>query len=493
MLAMDQVYVIRHKVLVEGMPVRRVARQMGVSRNTVRRYVDGAEPSIRKPVERKRPVSDGVRPRLEALLDDAPRWTGGKQRLTATRLHQMLVAEGHHVSERTVRAHVAEWKRRRQEVFVPLTYQPGDLAEVDFFEVLVELGGKRQKTWMFVMRLMYSGRDFAWLYPRQDQTCFLDGHVRAFAHFGAVVHRIAYDNLKPAVTRILVGSERELARRFDALTNHYLFEACFARPRTGHDKGGVEARGKGIRWQELVPIPSGPDLRTISAELLARLDARAEKKRDAEGRSITERFSDEYARMLPCSGVPFRAASFHHTEASRRSLVFLAGAHYSVWSDWAKRSVRAYVGVDQVEIVGPDGRVVLHERQPFGGRAVDYRHYLRELAKKPQAVRQVAAELIRDLGAPYDALWRKLVDESGPKQAARTFAHVLRAVVDLGEHETAKRIERALSTGEPVLLALGPSEPLPSVPSDALPSSLRDIEVASGRAADYDHLLGGAR
>jgi predicted transcriptional regulator len=42
MLRMDQAYVIRHKVLVEGVPVRRVARDLGVSRNTVRRYLDGA-------------------------------------------------------------------------------------------------------------------------------------------------------------------------------------------------------------------------------------------------------------------------------------------------------------------------------------------------------------------------------------------------------------------------------------------------------------------
>ena len=81
---------------------------------------------------------------------------------------------------------------------------------------------------MFVMRLMHSGRDFAWLYPRQDQTCFLDGHVRAFAHFAAVPHRLVYDNLKAAVRKILVGSERLLTDRFLALANHYLFEACFA-------------------------------------------------------------------------------------------------------------------------------------------------------------------------------------------------------------------------------------------------------------------------
>ncbi len=45
---MDQVYVVRHKVLVERRSVRRVARELGISRNTVRRYVDGAPPGVRK-------------------------------------------------------------------------------------------------------------------------------------------------------------------------------------------------------------------------------------------------------------------------------------------------------------------------------------------------------------------------------------------------------------------------------------------------------------
>jgi transposase len=493
MLRMDQVYVIRHKVLVEERSVRSVARELGVSRNTVRRYVEGAQPCVRAPVARSSPVKGKLWPRVEQMLGEAPKWTGGKQRLTSVRLHELLHAEGHAIGERTVREMVAEWKRRRAEVFVPLVYKPGDLGEVDFFEVLVDVAGQRRKAWMFVMRLMYSGRDFAWLYPRQDQVAFLDGHVRAFEHFGFVPHRLAYDNLKAAVARHLVGSERELSARFLALATHCLFEASFARPRTGHDKGGVEARGKGIRWQHLVPIPADADLRAISTALLARLDAQAQAKRDAQGRTVAERFVEETARMLPLPPSPFRAASFHHTEPSRRSLVQLAGAAYSVWSDWVKLPVKAFVGVDEVEIIGPDGRAVVHPRQPFGGRAVDYRHYLPELAKKPQAVRQVADELIRDLGPPFDALWRQLSDERGPKQAARTFAHVLRAVVELGHRTIAERVERALASGEPVLLALRPSEPAPpSMTVDALPQRLRQIEVASGRAADYDHLLGGA-
>lgn len=491
---MDQIYVVRHKVLVEGISERKVARELGVSRNTVRRYVDGdASVRTRRRVERGHPVSDRVRPRVEELLNDAPRWTGGKQRLTASRLHELLTGEGFVVSARVVRQLVAEWKRKRQEVFVPLTYKPGELAEVDFFEVLVDVAGKRRKAWMFVMRLMYSGRDFAWLYPRQDQVCFLDGHVRAFEHFGGVPHRAAYDNLKAAVKRILVGSERELAARFAAMTTHYLIEACFARPGTGHDKGGVEARGKTIRWQELVPIPAGPDLRTLSAELVAGLDARAMKKHDTQGRTVAERFEDERCQLLPLPSAPFRPAAFQHSEVSRRSLVALGGAVYSVWTDWAGLAVGSYVGVDEIEIVGGDGRAIVHQRQPFGGRSVDYRHYVRELARKPQAVRQVADELIRDLGAPFDELWSHLVAENGAKNAARIFAHVLRAVADSGEQATAEHVRRALVSGEPVLLVLRPKERTAIVAADAIPWCLRDIDVAAGRAADYDVILGGGQ
>jgi hypothetical protein len=96
---------------------------------------------------------------------------------------------------------MAAWRRSRQEVFVPLIYRPGELAEVDFFAVEAIVGGRRVSDWLFTLRLMYSGRDFTWLYPWADQTSFLDGHVRAFEHFGGVPERIAYDNLKAKVAQ----------------------------------------------------------------------------------------------------------------------------------------------------------------------------------------------------------------------------------------------------------------------------------------------------
>lgn len=468
-----------------GARVRRVA-QYGAA------YLAGAVPGVHKPAERARPVFESVRSRIEEILADSARWTQGKQRLTATQLHRMLVGEGHAVGATLVKQYVAEWKRKRREVYVPLDYPPGDLAEVDFFEVFADVGGERRKAFLFVMRLMCSGRDFAWLYPRQDQVCFLDGHVRAFAHFGCVPRRLAYDNLKPAVARILTGSERELTVRMRALATHYAFEPCFARPATGHDKGGVESRWRAIRWQHLVPIPTGPDLTTISQALVAGLDRQADTQRDQRGRTIAERFADERAEMLDLPQHPFRAAAATTVAVTPRSLVRIEGAYYSVPCRWAGLTVTAYVAPEAVTIVGPDESIE-HPRRRFGERSIRYRHYLPELARKPQAVRQVAHRLVPELGGPFDALWRRLVDEHGPREAARRFAHVLGAIVRRGETHVAAQIERALRDGTSLALALAEIVPPPkTVAIDRLPPSVAGIEVLAASTRDYDALLGVA-
>jgi transposase len=488
---MDQVHVIRHQVLVEGRSQRQVAKEFGISRLTVRKYVAETAPRRKEPGPRARPVWDKVGARVEALLTASVQWTGGKQRLTATRLHELLVAEGHAVGVTVVKDAVAEWKRQRREVFVPLTYRPGDLAEVDFFEVLVDVDGTRRKAWLFLMRLMYSGRDFAWIYERQDQISFLDGHVRAFAHFDGVPARVAYDNLRAAVVRILVGGARTLTPRFAALASHYVLEACFCRPGEGHDKGGVEARGKAIRQQALVPIPVGPTLAAINAILLAQMDARLDTKRDASGQTIGERFIEEQhqCRLAPA---PFAPEATTFATVSPRALVRLEGAVYSVWTRWAGLDLVIRVGASIVTIVGRDGTRVTHPRKRFGERSIDYRHYLAELARKPQAVRQVLPDLLRDLGEPFPAIWDQLHGAHGPREAARHFAKVLGQLETHGAAVVVPALRLALTTGAPPLLALASAPSPVRVALDSLPAPLRDIHVASGCAADYDGwLLGG--
>jgi transposase len=220
---MDQVHVIRHQVLVEGRSIRSVAGGMGISRNTVRKYLVQPVPVRRESGPRARPVWERVARRIEELLEEWSPRTTPKQRVTGTRLHRQLVEEGHRVGITTVRLYLAERRRQAAEVYIPLVHRAGEEVQVDFFDVTVEEDGRLRKAWKFLMRLMYSPRDFVHLYDDCSQLSFLDGHVRAFAHFGGVPRRAVYDNLSAAVKRRL-GLDRELTERFRALSSQYLFE-----------------------------------------------------------------------------------------------------------------------------------------------------------------------------------------------------------------------------------------------------------------------------
>ncbi len=160
MLRMDQVHVIRHKHYVEKMGIRRIAREMGLDRKTVRKYLEESEPVRKETVPRARPVMSVIGPRIDELLEEWRERTTKKQRVTSPRMHRQLLAEGYEVGERTVREYLAEKRREAAEVYVPLVHRPGDDAQVDFFEVSVEEDGVVRKAWKLLVRLMHSGRDF---------------------------------------------------------------------------------------------------------------------------------------------------------------------------------------------------------------------------------------------------------------------------------------------------------------------------------------------
>jgi transposase len=455
---------------------------MGISRNTVSKYLKLSEPKRIVSRPKPSPVMERVTPRIEELLQEWRGRTTSKQRLTGTRIHRQLVEEGYEVGITTVRDYLRERRRQRAEVFVPLVHRPGDEAQVDFFEVTVEKDGEPRKAWKFVMRLMYSGRDFVRLYERCDQLSFLDAHLRAFDYLGGVPERAIYDNLSAAVKRI-AGAERELTERFAALASHYLFEPCFARPGEGHDKGGVEARGKGIRLAHLTPIPRSETLSEISEVLLGEVElAFTGEQRFAEER--------RYLRELPER--PFEARRVELISVSRRSTVRIEGATYSVPSHWASLRATAYVGVEDV-CIHCCGQNETYPKERKGAQKIRYRHYLTELARKPQAVRQVAPKLVRELGEPYGRLWEMLVERYGTKEASRVLARIVGALVDHGEETVAAALEAALENGRCDLLSLSKRmhDPTERAHAVEVPEALSGYRIESGKASDYDLLLLG--
>jgi transposase len=488
MLRMDKVYVIRHKVLVERQSIRSVARELDISRNTVSKYLQTSEPVYKPVASRSRPVTDKVTPRIDELLAE---WAGRltpKQRITGTRIHRQLLKENYQVGVTVVRDYLREKRRRAAEVFIPLVHHPGEVGQFDFFEVTVEEGSVFHKVWKCVLHLPYSERDFTRLYDSCDQLSFLDGHVRAAAHFGGLPQRIVYDNLSAAVKR-RVGLLPELTDRFKALVSHYLFEPCFTRPGEGHDKGSVEARGKGIRLQHLTPVPRGNSLAEMSAALLGEVNAVWRKRVRRDGCRCLDLWQEEQANLLPLPERPFEARKTVLSPVSSKATVQIGAAIYSVPSGWARLEATAYVGVDDIRLVCC-GETEVVPRQRRGGKRISYRHYLPELARKPQAVRQVAPELVAELGEPYGRLWSLLVGRYGAREAARVLSKVLGAAVDHGAQMVAEALESALDAGRCDLLAMaGRIRQTETVVE--VPVALRSYEIEAGSPADYDVLLRG--
>lgn len=125
---MSQVHVIRQKVLVEERSIRSVAADMGISRNTARKYLEQSEPVRRERVPRQAPLREDAACRIDELFVEVGGRLSGKQRLTGTRVLEMLRERGYEGGITTVRAALAGRKRRSREVSIPLVHRPGEEA-----------------------------------------------------------------------------------------------------------------------------------------------------------------------------------------------------------------------------------------------------------------------------------------------------------------------------------------------------------------------------
>jgi transposase len=378
----------------ERLSIRELADKHRVHRRTVRQALASAIPPPRKAYPpRRRPAIDRYVEIIDGWLladRDVPR----KQRHTARRVWQRLVAEhGATLAEVTVSRYVARRKVElgldHHEVAVPQTHEPGAEAEVDFGEFYATIAGVWLKLWMFVLRLSHSGRAFHVAFATQAQEAFLQGHVLAFAHFGAVPGRIKYDNLKPAVVRVLKGRDREESERFIALRSHYGFDSFFCRPGKdgAHEKGGVEGEIGRFRRRHLVPVPNLASLAELNT-LIAAGDL-LDDTRVITGRPVTiaAAFAAELPALLPLPTEPFDPARLLEARVDNRARVAVRQCYYSVPARYAGRRLPVRLSATTVEVLDANKIVAKHERA--AGRYVEVLtldHYLEVLQRKPGAL-----------------------------------------------------------------------------------------------------------
>ena len=487
----------------EGLSIRELARRFGVHRRDVRRALLSAAPPERKLSERPAPVLDRWKVTIDEWLEGdraAPR----KQRHTARRVWQRLVEEHEAgVGESTVRRYVAEVRRRQQlplaEVMVPQRHELGEEAEVDFGTISVYLAGVLCEVSLFIMRLSASGRAYPRAYLNEAQEVFLDGHVRAFDHFGGTPRRIRYDNLKAAVERVLKGRDRVESDRFVALRSHYGFDSFFCQPgvKGSHEKGGVEGEVGRFRRRHLVPVPRVGSMAELN-ELLTAAAAKDDQRFIADRRlTVAEHFALEADTLRPLPVERFDVSMVTNHRVDRKSRVSVRGCLYSVPVRYAGRRLDVRVGAESVEALDGTKVVARHARGLKGDEVLVLDHYLEVLAVKPGALPGATAlaraRAGKAFGPVHERFWAQARQRRGDRDGTKALIEVLLLHRTLSAAAVCAGMERALHAGsvDPEVVAIEARRAAEAVVAPVIPigAGLSRFDRPAPSTAGYDDLL----
>ncbi len=351
------------------------------------------------------------------------------------------------------------------------------------------------------MRLSHSGRAFYVAFGTQAQEAFLEGHVLAFEHFGGVPARVRYDNLKPAVVRVLKGRDRTESERFTALRSHYGFDSFFCRPgiEGAHEKGGVEGEIGRFRRRHLVPVPNVASLVALN-ELLAAGDL-VDDVRVITGRPVTieAAFTAEAPHLMSLAAEPFDPTRLLKARVDNRARLSVRQCFYSVPARYLGLRLPVRLAARTVEIYDGAKLVAHHERAV--GRYVEVLtldHYLEVLKTKPGglpgATALAQAKASRAFTTSHQAYWNAARRARGDAAGTRTLIEILLAHRTMPTAALITAMDRAVASGclDPQVILIDArrdtSQVAPVVPIGALARYDRPAPTLT----DYDQLLTGS-
>ncbi len=451
MLVVETMARIRRDHLVRGVPIRKIARDLRVSKNTVRKVVRGDgtlsvhERRIQQ-MPKPGPWVDGPERRLAVNGKKARR-----DRLSLRQIFGDLSALGHEGGHDAVRRYARAWRERHRLLspsgaHVPLILEPGEAYRFDWSHEYAVLSGATTRVKAAHMRLCHGRMYLVQVFPRESRETVFEAHDRAFRFFGGVCRRGIHDSMKTAVTAVPVGRERACNRRFPELCPHHLVEPVACTPGAGWEKGRVEKRVGELRGRLFARSPRGQSYAGLNAWLMDRCieDARKHPHPTTAGRTVWQVFGEERPSLLVYRG-PFDG--FHATEAavSKTCLVRFDSNHYSVAARAVGRPVDVRAHADRI-VVRQDGGIVAGHPRSFGrGETVhDPWHHVPVLARRPGALRNGAPFRDWELPTALNHLRTRL---TGRDDGDRQFVKVPAAVPEDGLEAVGSACAEALAAG----------------------------------------------
>lgn len=339
MLSVDAWTTVRY-LHAQGKPVRAIARELGVARNTVRAALRHEQPP-----RYSRPPRPNLQ--LTPFADDIRRMALDQQ-LIGTRILRELRARGYTGSLTALHRYLRQLRAATTPPPAVERFEtpPAEQGQFDWSPYTVVLGDQPTPLVVFALTLGYSRRAFYWPSRDETQASVFEALEAAFHHFGGVPKTLLVDN-----ARVFVPDARPdrfaWNTRFVELCGHYAVEPIACHPYRPQTKGKVERPFfyleqhfiKGHTWPSFAALHA--DLATFVAdELDVRIHATTREQPAA-------RFLEERDRLPPLPVAPFVSTQEPTRTASRDCLVSFGGSRYSVpWPYAGQRlAVRPAQGV----------------------------------------------------------------------------------------------------------------------------------------------------
>lgn len=452
MKTVDDYESIRKAYYVEGLSIRAIGKRLHHSRKVIRKAIDHAQPEgYRLKQGRPATVLAAYQARIDVLIlesEQLPR----KQRYTGHKIYQLLQAEGYSGSESNLHRYVSQQRKARKhpQAYLPLQFDAGQDAQVDWGEGVAEIGSTRRMVQIFVMRLNHSKVRFVMAFPFQKQEAFFEGHIQAFHFLGGVPRRITYDNLKTAVFRVLEGHNRQEQNAFTAFRSYYLFESQYCTPAQGHEKGGVESDVGYSQRNFFSPIPQAEDFSALNDQLRQACENDMQRRVRGETELVADVWQREKSALLPLSAEDYPACSSHVVKVNPYSQVIFETNRYSVPVEYVGKQLALRAYSFRVQILSLEQVVAEHQRCFEREQDIlDPLHYLGLLEQRPGAFEHaLPIRQWRQKWSPdYERLLRTLRQNRPDGSGIREFIAILKLHGDYSPEMVDRAVHQALELG----------------------------------------------
>ncbi len=371
---------VAREMVARDVPVRQVARDLGVDESTLRYHLARGESAPDGRRDRKS-ILDGWEERIVAVLARFadPRVGGDAARRVETSVvHGVLRREfAFGGSYQSVRRHLerrypAAAVRAVRRVETP----PGVQAQHDWFDVLVRIAGTLQLLHGLIGALSHSRARFVWMSPVMHQLAWQSGHVAIFTRYGGVPLWVRIDNLKTAVASG-AGPTAVLTPAFATFARTCGFGVDPCRAATGSDKGKTERSVRTARtdFADLF-VHAWPDLRSLQAALDERsAECHATRRCPITGTLIAEAFAHEQRRLQPLPTFDELFDCVVARPVTRDGLVSFEGRRYSVPFAWVGRTVEVRGTTQQVVVWAEGQEIARHARHTAHTLVMQASHY----------------------------------------------------------------------------------------------------------------------